>query len=342
MQNPSLASDYGALGINTYIGLWEGPTEDQLAMLRKAGMRVFCEMNETGRRHLDDPTIAGWMHSDEPDNAQPRPEGGWGEAIPTKRIIDEYQRWRDEDPTRPVLINLGQQVANDEWYGRGCEITAYPEYVKGADIVSYDIYPIAGVDEGGVERVWLVAKGLDRLARWSRGEKVIWNALECGQISRPGHKPTPEQLRSEVWMSIIHGSTGIIYFVHQFEPDFDEAALLANPEMSATVKATNQEILDLAPVLNSPTAEDAAVVSSSDPLVPIDLMAKQYGGATYVFAVGMRNLETNGRFRIPGVRNGTVEVLGESRALQMDGREFQDAFGPYGVHIYKVSPPTGK
>src|ERR1035441_2389016 len=70
LQDPRNAGQYHAAGFNTYVGLWKGPTESQLAALKAAGMKVICEQNATARSHLDDPTIIGWMHGDEPDNAQ--------------------------------------------------------------------------------------------------------------------------------------------------------------------------------------------------------------------------------------------------------------------------------
>jgi len=66
----------------------EGPTEDQLAALQKAGMFVICGLNETGRRHRHDPTIIGWMHGDEPDNAQSRgARFGFGSPIPPETVV---------------------------------------------------------------------------------------------------------------------------------------------------------------------------------------------------------------------------------------------------------------
>ena len=35
LQDPRNAGQYRAAGINTYVGLWQGPTEDQLAELRR-------------------------------------------------------------------------------------------------------------------------------------------------------------------------------------------------------------------------------------------------------------------------------------------------------------------
>ena len=345
LQDPDRAQEYRALGINTYVGLWKGPTDDQLARLRQAGLRVICDQNDVGLRHRDDPTIAGWMHGDEPDNYQARPgRDGYDPAIPPSAIIADYQRMRRADPTRPVLLNLGQGVANDEFKGASAVLSDYPEYLKGADIVSFDIYPMAGSQQvGGLDWLWLVGKGVSRLTRWSEGRKVVWNAVECTQISAPGHKPTPAQVRSEVWMSIIHGSMGIIYFVHQFQPNFIEAALLADPDMSAAVKALNAQITALAPVLNSPTLPDAATATSEDPLVPVDIMVKHHDGWLYLFAIGMRNRPTHalltfGPLRKLG-RNAEVTVLGEDRTIPCWGGRFEDDFAPYQVHIYRVQAP---
>ena len=44
-------------------------------------------------------------------------------------------------------------------------------------------------------------------------------------------------MKAEVWMSLIHGSKGLIYFVHEWYPRFNEAALLDDPEMAAGVTA---------------------------------------------------------------------------------------------------------
>src|ERR1041384_7493007 len=80
LQSPTNAPKFKAAGFNLYVGLWEGPTEEQLAALKEAGMRVICEQNQVALKHLKDPAIAAWMHGDEPDNAQslPQKEGEYG------------------------------------------------------------------------------------------------------------------------------------------------------------------------------------------------------------------------------------------------------------------------
>src|SRR4029079_12898325 len=56
-QNPTNTARYKAAGINLYVALWRGPTDQQLALLKEQGMYVICSQNEAGLAHKDDPTI---------------------------------------------------------------------------------------------------------------------------------------------------------------------------------------------------------------------------------------------------------------------------------------------
>jgi hypothetical protein len=340
LQDPRNASQYRAAGFNTYVGLWKGPTESQLASLKAAGMKLICDQNAIARAHLDDPTIIGWMHGDEPDNAQSLGESkGYGPPIPAKTIVADYEKIRAADPSRPVMLNLGQGVAWDGWHGRGVRTNHpedYPEYLPGCDIVSFDIYPAAHSSPQVVSNLWYVPRGVERLVKWAGGQKVVWNCIECTRIQNKS-KATPSQVRSEVWMSLIHGSMGLTYFVHKWQPKFDEAALLHDAEMLREVTAINRQITELAPVLNSPTVNDAVQVSSSNPELPVAVMLKRHEGASYLFAVAMRSGETTARFTLKGLAGEkTVEVLGEDRNLNARSGAFSDTFKPWAVHCYRI------
>lgn len=341
LQNPSRAPKYQELGINLYVGLWRGPTEDQLAELKKHGMHVICSQNAVSRKHLDDPIIAGWMHGDEPDNAQSLGKGkGYGPPILPARIVESYQRIKQADPTRPVFLNLGQGAAWDRYRGRGVRTNHpedYPEYIKGCDIVSFDIYPAVHEHPDVAGKLWFVADGVSRLRKWSAERQTVWNCIECTHISNPKTKATPQQVKAEVWMSLIRGSRGLVYFVHQFRPSSIEAGLLADEEMAGQVRAINQQIRELAPVLNSATVGDGATVEASTPEVPVEAMVKQRDGKIYVFAVGMRDGTTTARFKIPGLTGQTeVQVLGEGRSLKIQDVGFSDTFRPWEVHLYQI------
>jgi hypothetical protein len=138
-------------------------------------------------------------------------------------------------------------------------------------------------------------------------------------------------------MSLIHGSRGLIYFVHEWTPRFNESALLNDPEMLAAVTAINRQITRLAPVLNSPTIANAVTVHSENPPVPIAVMAKRMDGALYLFAVGMREGKTTASFGLPGLSGELkVEVLDENRTLKTDHGVFRDDFQSWDAHLYRV------
>jgi len=345
LQSPANAEKYRQAGINTFVGLWRGPTEDQLKTLEKAGMRLICSQNAVGLKHLTNSTIIGWMHGDEPDNAQALEKGsGYGPPIAPEKIVADYHRLQSADQSRPVLLNLGQGVAWDRWHGRGVRTNHpedYPEYMRGGDIISFDIYP-ANHDHSDVAgQLWYVARGVERLMQWGAGKKVVWNCIECTTIHNARLKPTPHQVRAEVWMSLIHGSRGLIYFVHQFAPTFREAALLDDPEMLSAVAALNRQITQLAPVLNQTGPGESIQVTTDNAEVPVAALARRHQGSLYLFAVSMRNGSAKATFKIPSITGDRpVLVIGEDRSLTLHEGTFNDAFAPWLVHLYRIGLPS--
>ena len=342
LQDTKNAGKYSGLGINTYVGLWRGPTEAQLDDLDRDGIKLICHQSERSLRFKDRATIVAWMHGDEPDNAQTLGEGkGYGPPILPAKIVEGYERIRNVDPDRPVLLNLGQGVAWDGWYGRG-ERTNHPEdyreYLKGCDIASFDIYPASHEKEEIAGNLWYVPLGVDRLKQWSDGRKPVWCCIETTRIDNLKRKPTPQQVRSEVWMALIHGAKGIIYFSHQFKPRFIEAGLLADEEMAREVEAVNRQIRELAPILNSPDVVRGAVVNSTAEGVPVDFVVKEQGGMRYLFAVSMRGGKTSATFQWPEKIDGKVEVLSDGRTIPVVGGTWEDRFDGYEVHLYKFTP----
>jgi len=340
LQSPANAPRFRAAGINTFVGLWEGPTDAQLDALKQSGMLVICEQNETALRR-GDTNIVAWMHGDEPDNAQSLGARlGYGAPVPPEKIVADYRRIKTTDPSRPVLLNLGQGVAWDGWYGRGRRSNHpedYPEYLKGCDIASFDIYPANHGSKAVAGNLWFVARGVERLRQWTEGQKPVWACIECTRIGETGRKPTPSEVRTEVWMALIHGARGLIYFVHQFKPTFIEAALLADSEMLAAVTTLNRQIKDLAPVLNSPTVTNAVTVTTSDPAVPVATVVKGFHGQRYLFAVAMRGQPTTAKFTLKNsAADVRVEVLGENRSLVATNGVFVDHYSPWEVHLYRV------
>ena len=341
LQSPRNAKRYKQAGINLYVGLWNGPTEQQLVDLKRAQMPVVCTQNETGMKSSNADIIVAWMHGDEPDNAQSLKSGGYGPPIDPSVIVKDYQKIRERDSTRPVLLNLGQGVAYDNYIGRGVRRNHpedYPLYIKGSDIVSFDIYPAVHDKQEVAGKLEFVPRGVDRLRQWSNDEKIVWNCIERSRISNTSVKPTPQQIRSEVWMSLIKGSRGIIYFVHQFEPNFIEASLLDDPELLEAVTRLNRQITELAPVLNSPSLLNAVVIESDLEKPPLDVMCKRYGNSLYVFVANVRPEKSVAKLRLLNPSSASTqahEIENGSEVMIRDSIINLEIAG-YGIVLYRI------
>ncbi len=331
-QAPENAAAYSAIGINMFVHTSGRLDENKLEMLRKANIKVITFQNRFALNHLKDSTIYGWLQTDEPDNAQSNGKGGYGPPIKPDTIIARYNRMKEKDPSRPVYIGLGQGVALPDWGGRGVDTHKtymYPEYCKAADIVSFDVYPV-----NNNYKLSSVPKGIDSLRAYSKYKKPVWITIEASNYNNT-HMPAPGQIKSEVWMALIHGANGLLYFCHQFKPTFIEAYPISDPVMKEGLTSINKQIASLAPVLNSPTISSFATVTNDNPEVPIDIMAKSYGKDHYLFAVAREDGKTKATFKVK--KGKRVEVLGENRTIQITKGRFSDDFSSCAVHLYKIS-----
>lgn len=339
LQDPRNAAAYRKAGINLYVGLWNGPSEEQLKALAAAKMPVICSQSTRALQFKENPIIVGWMHGDEPDNAQelPGPKKGYGPPIPTERIISQYERIKSNDPSRPVMLNLGQGVAYDNYIGRGVRRNHpedYAEYIKGSDIVSFDIYPVVNENKEVAGKLEFVPRGVERLRKLGNGERIVWNCIEASHIGEADRIATPSQIRSEIWMSIIHGSRGIIYFVHQFSPKFVEASLLSNPELLAGVTEINREVAELAAVINEPGIPEVKK-SGEKQSGTVAYITRQHDKAKYVFATQMDGQSQKAMMETGDSGDTTFDVLGENRSVQAKSGIIEDEFKPYAVHLYR-------
>jgi len=349
-QDSSTAEGYKALGINLFVALPRHAAESDLAA---AGMGVFYL--GVHQRIADPPQrdailatwgqiTKAWGQIDEPDNAQEMPEGkGIGPCVPPPDVIEVYKKYRESEPTRPVYLGVGKSVDDftQKHYHhplRGVcngRYEDYPEYIKGSDIVSYDSYPV-----NVFKPLWYVAKGMDELRAWANYRKPVYEAVETTAIQATAGKPSPDQVKSEVWMLIIHGGMGVIYFCHIFTPVMDPAGMLHDPAMSAAVSALDRQILSLAPVLNTPPVANGVRVSSSNGNTPVDMMLKRKQGSTYLFAEAARpGGPTTATFTLRDFpAHAVATVVDENRQIEIANGTFHDEFTKeYEVHIYQIA-----
>ena len=338
MQSPICAARYKAIGINTFVGLWEGPTEQQLAALARQDMYVVAEQNDVGLKSVNGHVIKAWMQQDEPDNAQPIGLGLYGTCIAATEVTRRTQVIKAADPTRPVMLNFGQGVANEFWQGRGkCngDYRYYDVAINGADILSYDIYPVGSNTPQVKGKLEYVARGVTNLIKRATPGQSVWMALETTALD-PARRPMPAEVRAEVWMALIHGATGILYFVHEFRPQFREDAIFRYADIVNEVTRTNHLIKSLAPVLNSPSLNGTIRISSK---TPIASMEKVYENKLYIFAVAMQNYPSMVKIMADDLHDATASVIGEDRSLTVSQGILEDKFEGYGVHLYEIERP---
>jgi hypothetical protein len=339
MQNPDNARRFAEVGIDSFTGLWMGPTDAQLLGLGEARLSTFCEQTGVWSEHLNDATITAWMQPDGPDNAQENASGGYDPCVPPATVRERYDNLVANDRTRPIYLGLGQGVADTQWVGRGTctgQTEMYADYAEGGDLLSFHIYP-----HNDSKPLELVAAGVENLRTWSGARKPINATIEASDING-GARPSPADLAAEVWMALVHDASSIQYYCHRFMPDFSETDCLDDAPTAAALAAINGRIRALAPVLNVPSVANGVEVASSAADVPVDVMLKRHAGATYLFAVAMRGTPTRATFTLRALpARARVEVLDENRQIAVTaaatGVAFSDDFAGYGVHLYRVT-----
>ena len=344
LQNPRGAMMLKSLGINTYVALWKVPSEAQLAQIAEAGMYAIVEQTDAALALPNAHVIRGWMMPDEPDNAQRGPTGIYGDCLMPAEIVQRHRAIRARDATRPTLLNFGQGLAHKGWVGRGSKCSKldheayYSAASKGGDIVAFDIYPATEARQPAIYgRLELVADGVRSLARWAKPDRTVWNAIGTTHIHDPNKRPTPAEIRSQVWMSLISGSRGIFYFLHEWKPTFREDAIFRYPEIVSEIARINREIETLAPVLNARVPELAVMVEAG---VRTAVMARQVAGAVYVMIAGLEPKETAVRIKVPGLSSAVGVAIGEDRPVLVRDGVIEDTLSVWGVRLYKIVPPA--
>ncbi|MDD2797363.1 MAG: hypothetical protein PHV20_02095 [Bacteroidales bacterium] len=353
-QTPTSGYFYQKMGVNffTFWGQPAATTETDLTNLKKYSMSGITGYTDMYLNSVNTSVVKGWFHpQDEPDNAV----SGTQDPVPPANIISDYNTLVAKDPSRPVFINLGQGAAIDSWYGRGNRSYSpqdYIEYCKGADVISFDVYPmnltpwVSGVDATWKKtfmdelsgNIWYVAKGIDNLRKATDYKKPIWAFIECTNYNTdPACKLTTVETKAEVWMALIHGARGLGYFCHILRPNVISSGVLNDAAMKAEVTSINATIKANAPMLNTQTVSNGVAVSTGDPALIVDAMVKRFNGYTYIYTVSMRPGTPTATFKLRDfVGTTSVEVVGESRTITAVDGVFEDTFTKWGVHIYKV------
>lgn len=257
----------------------------------------------------ENPAILAWFTCDEP-----RPSKGLTHDL----LLDIYQTVKATGAEQPVYLNCAvghagreknPEVVRDKFIG----------FVPAADMIGLDVYPVPRMP------LDLVARQTD-LARDHAPHKVTAMILQFFMGGRFLREPTPEELTSMWYLSLIHGARHI--GLYSRKP--------TAPPLWEQMRELASETRILTPVLTSTEPSGLSTQAPDAYGSGIHCLARKHEGERYLIAVNAQPRSVECEFVVPGLRaGGVVKVLFEERGIPMAGGRFADRFRPYQRHVYR-------
>jgi len=267
--------------------------------------QVSKALAEDVAAHADSPALLCWYISDEPA----------GRRIPPDRYIKHNAHLKQLDPHHPTTMVF-------------CVPGKAHEYADGMDILMVDPYPIPN------RSVALVAETVDLVLEATGRTMPVWCVPQAfGGGEWWAREPTWQEQRCMTYLAIVHGATGIQYFIRR--PPHNNPFV---DGMWAECRKIAAEVKELTPVLLSHGPRPA--VTSED--ASLHLTARQHDGQGYLFCV---NVDKQPRPISLKCDRAPIEsqaaVLFEDRTVPVSPQgEIRDLIDALGVRIYsyRVAP----
>jgi len=338
-----------ALGINTYVNLWEGvpfslfPDNDVYW--------IGDKLNDTFPIN-DAQHWVGRVTDDEIDGRAATAEEGRAYLAARNAAIGNDGRFKYGNYTQLVVGSDGLQSDWEAYVNDYTDVVSLDMYWYTIPYVPYrDIY-VYSVKESKRRRSSAYGKMVKSLRyRDSADGKLqpIWNFIE-DMNGGPAEGPfvrniEPGELKGAVMNSIINEARGIIYFNVSFSGPIQTQGMIRQsqrtqnyagmPQVNAFGEINNQ-VHRLAEIINTQSYEYTFGNR-------LDTMLKTHNGFVYIFAMinGDEDSEPGNRtFTLPwGITGTSVEVVEENRTISINSsRQFTDNFQyEYSYHIYKIA-----
>ena len=334
---------------------WQ-PFTESLTAPANADIRGFIE------RNAEHPNLLGWMLTEE--------TGGYLSTYltPARPTTDSWISFflslKNEfkaRSTRPLFHIENLWVANQtETTARPEELVIWNRWNDPSDIIIIDIYP----EKLSTIQTLDTVNGLTRAGKFVRdlyvGTKPYWVMLGAFELEpaagqpKTMEMPTPKQMRALAYTAVVHGATGLGYFLMDdyasrkaqilgVRPDtptkylktgycstadwsnmleVSAAKAQQSRDVWAAIVKTNSELQALAPALLSYTTSyyyrvDIAQRAVSE--APIRTMLKEAGGYFYLLAVNVDRAKVTASFltEIAAASASTVEVMFEGRTINL-------------------------
>ena len=258
------------------------------------------------------------------------------------QLLDRDEAVKMLDPTRITCHADGVRASAAK--------SNYQEYVNYADVFMPEIYPIDGFkDERCVAEV---CRDMDRcwedIRKHGDGRpRGVWPILQCFHGKGWKRYPTAQEMYAMSFAALIHGGNGITWFKYGAgigEEGTHYSGMFRTQEDWRAMTNITHRIARMSPILleRTPVQPPPAEIVSGPKTdafgkPSVTLLMKVHRKARYVFAVNAVNEPVRARFSIGGAKSAKVAVAWERREIAMSGDSFEDDFGAYGVHVYRVA-----
>ena len=308
------------------------------------------------------PNLLGNVWKDEPLQYYPS-------TIQAK--YDEFVEYRSNvkavAPNLPVFVNNWTESSGvlAPWFaqwGTAGDVFCLDNYPVRVKLDTFDVTPsglLEGVSfaaahsVGDGRPVWVI------IGAFARNEPWDWSSL--------GYRfPTPRQLRCQVYAAIIHGATGIHYYIWDSWISRSGLSIGASPdpvpkqggephlatpthqseslETWLAVAMINSELTSLTPSLLSPTAGSnvayhVSITGQDVSSAPIRTLLKQDPSGGYILlTVNVDYAVLNVQYTFENEIANVIQMFDNSSStvLEADERTFQQNYEPFSVHIFHI------
>lgn len=247
----------------------------------------------------DHPALLAWYLCDEPD----------GQGIPPARLVEAYNFIKDLDPYHPITMVF-------------CIADRAPEYVDAMDILMADPYPIPN---GPVTTVSDWADQLNRAVNFGMPLWIVPQAFGGGEWW--AREPSAREERAMTYLALIHGATGIQYFIRR--PPIGNPV---SPSLWSECRRLALEAQELTPALLS---SEPAPPASAD-VEQVHVTTRRCDGSVYVIVVNTQNEPSAMAISIDGGYTCDAEVLFEGRKVAVSHGRLRDLIDGFGTRVYRI------
>jgi hypothetical protein len=338
-QNSGSFAKWKGRGVNTMIGYESEGGNVSLATwnqrIQAAGLYQIRTPDWANlKADANSPGLQAWMHLDEPDVKKTDP------AL----LQADYNKMKAAANV-PVYINLSGGNVN----AGNPSVAFLNGYVKAADIVSNDMYPIAGWNNPAwldkslkSDKRWNAGTAVTKLRdTYGAGNKTQWAMIETSKqnlswLPASQRGVTAAEFRGELWNAVNHGAKAIGLFAHSFGIGWPAGFDGTPPEVAAELTKQSARLQALASVLHSPFNPAGFGITDNTSNKLLETSWRYKDGKAYYIVTNQSSLALTGaQFDLVG-SSGAASVFGENRTLGVGVGFEKDNFLPYDTHVYQI------